>query len=77
MPWLPVLLPDDPAVLKAMVAALQAQNAQLSATVRVYDQLIQSLQLRIAKAQEAGVRQILARRSRARSSNWNWRSRGC
>lgn len=43
------LLPDDPVALKAMVAALQARNAQLSATVRVCDQLIQSLQLRIAK----------------------------
>lgn len=46
---LPDLLPDDPVALKAMVTALQAQNAQLSATVRVCDQLIQSLQLRIAK----------------------------
>jgi transposase len=46
---LPDLLPDDPVALKAMVTALQARNAQLSATVRVCDQLIQSLQLRIAK----------------------------
>jgi transposase len=46
---LPDLLPDNPVALKAMVIALQARNAQLSATVRVCDQLIQSLQLRIAK----------------------------
>ena len=46
---LPDLLPNDPVALKAMVTALQARNAQLSATVRVCDQLIQSLQLRIAK----------------------------
>ena len=49
MPPLPDLLPDDPVALKGMVAALQARNAELSATVRVCDQLIQSLQLRIAK----------------------------
>jgi transposase len=49
MTLLPALLPDDPVVLRTMVADLQIRNAQLSATVRVYDQLIQSLQLRIAK----------------------------
>ena len=65
MSSLPVLLPDDPAVLKAMVAALQAQNAQLSATVRVYDQLIQSLQLRIAKLKKQVFGKSL-RESRAR-----------
>nr|WP_319484750.1 IS66 family transposase [uncultured Cohaesibacter sp.] len=42
-------LSDDPAILKAMIAALQAENAQLSATLRVHDQLIQGLRLRIAK----------------------------
>ena len=35
-------LPDDPAVLKAMIAALQAENAQISATLRVHDQLVQA-----------------------------------
>jgi transposase len=49
MSSLPVSLPDNPVALKAMVVALQARNAQLSTTIRVYDQLIQSLQLRIAK----------------------------
>lgn len=42
-------LPDDPAALKAMIAALQAENAKISATLRAHDQLIQTLRLRIAK----------------------------
>ncbi len=42
-------LPDDPAVLKAMIAALQAENDKISATLRAHDQLVQSLRLRIAK----------------------------
>jgi len=45
-------LPNDPAVLKAMIAALQAENAKISATLRVHDQLIQALRLRIAKLQK-------------------------
>jgi uncharacterized protein with von Willebrand factor type A (vWA) domain len=45
-------LPDDPAVLKAMIAALQAENAKMSATLRVHDQLVQTLRLRIAKLQK-------------------------
>ena len=43
------ILPEDPALLKAMIAALQAENAQMSATIRAHDQLIQTLRLRIAK----------------------------
>ena len=42
-------LPEDPALLKAMIAALQAENARMSATLRAHDQLIQALRLRIAK----------------------------
>lgn len=42
-------LPDDPAFLKAMIAALQTQNAKMSATLQAHDQLIQTLRLRIAK----------------------------
>lgn len=42
-------LPEDPAVLKAIIAALQAENAKMSATIRAHDQLIQTLRLRIAK----------------------------
>lgn len=42
-------LTDDPAVLKALIAALQAENAKISATLRAHDQLIQTLRLRIAK----------------------------
>jgi transposase len=33
---------DDPAVLKAMIAILQAENAKISATLRAHDQLIQA-----------------------------------
>lgn len=42
-------LPDDPALLKALIASLQAENAKISATLRAHDQLIQTLRLRIAK----------------------------
>lgn len=42
-------LPEDPALLKAMITALQAENAKMSATIRAHDQLIQTLRLRIAK----------------------------
>ncbi|UWQ44968.1 IS66 family transposase [Leisingera aquaemixtae] len=52
-------LPDDPAELRAMIAALQvenarieAENAKMSATLRVHDQLVQALRLRIAKLQK-------------------------
>lgn len=45
-------LPDDPAVLKAMIAALQAENDKISATLRAHDQLVQALRLRIAKLQK-------------------------
>lgn len=42
-------LPDDPALLKSLIAALQAENAKISATLRAHDQLIQALRLRIAR----------------------------
>jgi transposase/uncharacterized protein YukE len=45
-------LPEDPALLKAMIDALRAQNASMSATIRAHDQLIQTLRLRIAKLQK-------------------------
>ena len=35
-----------------MIAALQAENAKISATLRVHDQLVQALRLRIAKLQK-------------------------
>lgn len=44
---MPQILPDDPALLKALIAALQAENAKISATLRAHDQLIQTLRLRI------------------------------
>ena len=34
---------------KALIAALQAENAKISATLRAHDQLIQTRRLRIAK----------------------------
>lgn len=43
------ILSNDPAILKAMISALQAENAKMSATLRAHDQLIQTLRLRIAK----------------------------
>ena len=45
-------LSNDPAVLKAMIAELQAENAKITATLRVHDQLVQALRLRIAKLQK-------------------------
>jgi transposase len=52
-------LPSDPAELKAMIAALQVENAQIaaenanmSATLRAHDQLVQALRQRIAKLQK-------------------------
>jgi len=52
-------LPDDPTALRAMIADLQAdnaritaENAKISATLRVHDQLVQALRLRIAKLQK-------------------------
>jgi transposase len=43
------ILPEDPALLKAMIIALQVENAKITATIRVHGQLIQVLRLRIAK----------------------------
>ena len=44
------ILPEDPTLLKAMIAALQADNARMSATIRAHDQLIQVLRLRCGSA---------------------------
>ena len=46
------ILSDDPAVLKAMIAALQAENARMSATLQAHEQLVQALCLRIARLQK-------------------------
>ena len=43
------ILPDDPAFLKAMITALQAENAKMSAALKAHDHLIQGLRLRIAR----------------------------
>lgn len=31
------ILPEDPALLKAMIVALQAENARMSATIRAHE----------------------------------------
>lgn len=43
------VLSDDPAVLKAMIAVLQAESARMSATLQAHEQLVQALRLRIAR----------------------------
>jgi len=49
-------LPDDPAILKAMIAALEVENGQLqedadrmAATLRAHEALVQALQIQIAR----------------------------
>ena len=42
-------LPDDPAFLKAMITALQAENAKMLVALKAHDHLIQGLRLRIAR----------------------------
>lgn len=48
----PPHLSDDPAILKAIIASLEAENAKLSATLRAHDLLVQTLRTRIAKLQK-------------------------
>ncbi len=45
----PEILSNDPAVLKAMIAALQAENSKMSATLRAHEMPVQALRVRIAK----------------------------
>ncbi|MEN8749663.1 IS66 family transposase [Marivita sp.] len=42
-------MPDDPAALKSLVAAQQAEIAKMSASLRAHDLLVQALRIRIAK----------------------------
>jgi hypothetical protein len=83
-------LPDDPVLLKAMIATLQAENAKISATLRAHDQLVQALRLRIAKLQkqafgassekierEIPSRDIAARYPAGRWNSLNWRWKTC
>lgn len=64
-------LPEDPALLKAIIADLQAENAKLAATVRAHDLVVQALRLRIAKLKKQAFGKS-SERSNARSSSWNW-----
>jgi transposase len=41
--------PEDPALLKAMIARLQAENAKLTTTLRAHDLVVQALRLQIAR----------------------------
>ena len=41
--------PEDPALLKAMIAQLQAENAKLTTTLRVHDLVVQALRFQIAR----------------------------
>ena len=54
------LLPDDPALLKALIAQLQVEKAEIMATLRAHDLLIQTLRMRIArlKKQVFGIRRL-------------------
>lgn len=56
MSGMPAILPDDPIALKAMILALQAENARMdadiekmSATLRAHEALVQALQIQIAR----------------------------
>jgi transposase len=44
-------LPDDPAALKAIIAAERAEVLRMAASVRAYEILVQSLRLRVARLQ--------------------------
>ena len=52
MPNSTASLPDDPALLKAMIAALRAENEKMSASLRAHELLVQALRARIAKLQK-------------------------
>ena len=52
----PVILPDDPTALKAMILALQVDNARMgaditkmAATLHAHEALVQALQIQIAR----------------------------
>ena len=45
----PDALPDDPAALKAIIAAQRAEAQRLAASVRAYEALVQALKIRIAR----------------------------
>lgn len=83
-------LPDDPVLVKAMIATLRAENAKISATLRAHDQLVQALRLRIAKLhkqafgarsekieREIPSRDIAAQYPDGQWSSWNWRWKTC
>jgi transposase len=83
-------LPEDPAELRAMIVELQVENAKMAATLRVHDQLVQALRLRIAKLQklafgkssekierEIPSRDIAAQYPAGQWNSWNWHWKIC
>jgi len=42
-------LPNDPAILKAMIVSLQADAGKMKATLRAHEALVQALQIQIAR----------------------------
>jgi hypothetical protein len=72
-------LPNDPANLRAMIAALEAENGQLqedadrmAATLRAHEALVQALQIQIARLRKQKFGPV-QKRSSARLNSWNWR----
>ena len=62
-------LPDDPAALKAMIAALQMENQKMSASLRAHDLLVQSLASAHRQTAKAEVRTELGKdRARDRTA---------
>lgn len=52
-------LPEDPALLKAIIAALQTENAKLTTTLRAHDRGRPGAPIADRQAEEAGLRQVL------------------
>ena len=68
-------LPSDPAELRAMIAALEAESARMAATLRAHELLVQSLRARIGPGSSGCASGRAPRRSSARSSSSSWRSK--
>jgi transposase len=47
-------LPENPALLKAMIAQLQIENAKLTTTLRAHDLVVQALRLQMGTPNNPG-----------------------
>jgi len=65
-------LPDDPAILKAMIAALQAENAKISADIAGPRPAWFRPSACGSQSAEAALRKSSGKDRAARSSSWNW-----